>query len=540
MQDAIQAEGQGTSKGRTGIVRREMPLTLALIGLHAVFSWPTLYLYSRTADVPAVYLASGVVLAGFLLLGRNAQILFAAGVFVSQLVGEFVVYSSPVAVALVFSASKTLEGVLAAWLLRRVTGRPGLAATARALAAFGAIACVVVPLVMALPPQLVKVVYFDTAWSAYLRWALLQACGIAVMAPVLLYWLQPRGVRISDYRAEPLFITLAALAVFVGVFIAPPAASHQHSPFYAATPVMIWAAVRFGCRGAALMNLALTLLMIGAALGRFGPFHDLSDLELSVIELQLFILVVTGTTLLLGAYAEARETSRQQRATDKRRLQDLSLRLLESEERYRDRLATRLHDGVGQTLSLGRMRLDDVLMPPVNPDTLASRLAPVQNAFDIAISQVRDMTRDVAVGLYRGDDIAAAVHQHMSSIFDGSGVDTTVHSDALPQLSHEVAVVASRAIRECLVNVAKHAGASLVRVDLGIAPRSDQLTAVITDNGCGFDVSALDMDAEANTSFGLASVRNSMLALGGTFEIVSTVGSGTRIVLTLPRERVVR
>ena len=271
---------------------------LALVALHVALSWPTLYLYSQTADVPAVYLASGVVVAAFVLLGRRARILFAIGAVISQLLGELVVYNSPLPVALVFSGSKVFEGFLAAWLLHRVTGRPGLAATAPALAWFGAIACVVVPLLMALPPQLMKLLYFGTPWTAYLRWALLQACGIAVMAPALLFWLRPRAVRISDYRPEPLLITLATVLVFVGIYLVPPLVPHQHTPFYAATPVMIWAATRFGCRGAALVNVVLTFVMTGAALLRLGPFHDFSDLELSVIELQLFLIIVTAMTLL--------------------------------------------------------------------------------------------------------------------------------------------------------------------------------------------------------------------------------------------------
>ena len=329
-------------------------------------------------------------------------------------------------------------------------------------------------------------------------------------------------------------ITLAAAAAFGVVYLVPPSYIPQHTAFYAVTPVMIWAAVRYGCRGAALISLVFTLVMVGSALAGLGPFSDESNIVLSVIELEILIVIVTGMTLLLGAYAEAREAAQQRRASDKRRLQDLSMRLLQSEERYRDRLATRLHDGVGQTLSLGRMRLDDLMLPPVDPNTLASRIAPIQNAFDTAISQVRDMTRDVAAGLYRGDDIAAAVHQHMSGIFESSEVDTTVHSEAIPELPHEVAVVVSRAIRECLVNIAKHAEATRVSVELTAAANPGSFVASIIDNGRGFDASQLDIDNASDTSFGLASVRNSMLALGGGFEIDTAFDRGTEVTLTLP------
>ncbi|MEM7803984.1 MAG: MASE1 domain-containing protein [Pseudomonadota bacterium] len=515
--------------------RREGALALGLIALHTLLSWPTLFLYYLTTDVPAVYLASGVTVAGFMLMGRRGQILIAAGIFSSQLLGELLVYGSPIVVGVMFSASKTLSGFVSAWAMHRVLGQKGLPTTVRALTWFAAIACVAVPLLMAVPPQLTKMVFFDPSFAAYWRWALLEACGVAVMAPALLFWLQPRTVTISDSRAELLLIVAVSTLVLIAAYVLPPFDPHQHTPFYAATPVMIWAAARFGCRGAALSNLGLTLVMIGAALSGLGPFHDLSDVELSVIELQLFLMIVTAMTLLLGAYAEARELAQQQRVNDKRRLQNLSVRLLESEERYRDSIATRLHDGIGQTLSLGRMRLEDVLSPPMSPDALALRLSRIESAFDTAIVQVRDMTRDVAAGLYRGDDIGAAVDQHLATVFGDTGVETSRTSEGLPKLSHEVAVVVSRAVRECLVNTAKHANASEVRVDLGTQTKPDRLVVTITDNGAGFDASSLDTEMASADSFGLASVRNSMLALGGGFDIEASVGQGTQVTLSLPQ-----
>ncbi|MEO1596681.1 MAG: MASE1 domain-containing protein [Pseudomonadota bacterium] len=516
-------------------LRRESALSLGLVALHALLSWPTLFLYYLTADVPAMYLASGVTVAGFMLLGRRGQTLFAAGVFTSQFLGELVVYGSPIVVGVIFSASKTLTGFLAAWAVHRVLGQRGLPPTVHALTWFGAIACVAVPLLTAVPPQLTKMVFFDPLFAAYWRWALLEACGIAIMAPTLLFWLQPRSVSISDSRAEAVLIVMVSALVLISVYVLPPIDPHQHTPFYAATPVMIWAAARFGCRGAALVNLSLTLIMIGAALLGLGPFHDQSDVELSVIELQLFLMIVAGMTLLLGAYAEARELAQQHRADDKRRLQSLSMHLLESEERYRENIAIRLHDGIGQTLSLGRMRLEDVLSPPISPDALSERLSRIETAFDTAIVQVRDMTRDVSAGLYRGNDIGAAVSQHLMTVFEDTGVATTLNSEGVPELPHEVAVVISRAVRECLVNAAKHANASEVRVGLAIQPRPERFVVTIADNGAGFDPSALDIESTAADSFGLASVRNAMLALGGGFRIEAAPGRGTQVILTLPQ-----
>ena len=150
------------------------------------------------------------------------------------------------------------------------------------------------------------------------------------------------------------------------------------------------------------------------------------------------------------------------------------------------------------------------------------------------------MTRDVAAGLYRGDNLAAAVHEHMSTAFDGTGIETAVASDAVPELRHEVAVVLSRAVRECLVNTAKHADATRVRVNLAIEGQPPYFVARVHDNGRGFDAASLDLDAARDDRFGMASVRNSMLALGGRFECETAPGKGATITLSVPLSRAAR
>lgn len=533
MQDALSVSESVRIENR--VTRRSEATTVLLfLALHAMLSWPSLYLYKYAADVPAVYLASGVAWAGFMLLSPKAQIWFGIGIFTSQLAGEFVVYQSTVTLALAFTLSRTFGAYFGARLLQRAMGHAILRPRVKDLLWFGLIACFAVPVVIMVPPHLVRAFEFDLAPYWLFALILIEAGGVLVMAPTLLFWLQPRHARISEARYEPLMITLAATVTFAFVYLIPSDAIPQHTTFYAVTPVMIWAAVRFGCRGAALISLVLTLVMIGSALGGLGPFSDESNIVLSVIELEIFILVVTGMSLLLGAYAEAREDAQRQRAVDKRRMQDLSLKLLHSEEQYRDSIATRLHDGIGQTLSLGRMRLDDLFAPPLSPEALAQRVGPIQDAFDTAISEVRDITRDVALGLYRGNDIAAVIHEHLANVFGGTDVDTAVHCAVSPKLDHETAIVVSRAVRECLVNVAKHAGAQHVRVDLMANPGASQFVAIISDDGSGFDASNFDLDRKGSSTFGLASVRSSMLALGGQFAIQSQPGKGTEVTLTLP------
>lgn len=533
MQDATLSSAPQPLK-RVPALRSDTVLVVLLLTLYAACGWWMLWVYAQGRDVPAVYLATGVIWAAFLLLPRREQVIFACGAAVIQLTGEFLVYKASLPLAITFTLGKVLAPYVGAHILERVLGHRGLRSSLRDLIWFGIIATVVVPIVAMLPPHLVRAVEFDVGTSWYVSLVLLEAIGVAVMAPVIVFWAQQPRARMVGVRGEPVLIVLTAIALLALAYFVLPHYGHGHSVFYATTPVMIWAAARFGMRGAGLINLVPTLTMVATAMAAAGPFKDIDASGLTIIELQLFLLLGSGMTLLLGAYAEAREDAQRQRAVDKRRLQDLSLKLLQSEERYRDNIATRLHDGIGQTLSLGRMRLDDLFAPPLSPEALAQRVGPIRDAFDTAICEVRDITRDVALGLYRGNDFAAVIREHLANVFGGTDVDTVVHGDASPELDHETAIVLSRAVRECLVNVAKHARAQNIRVDLFARPEASKFVAVIRDDGTGFDASNLDLDRKGSSTFGLSSVRNSMLALGGRFDIRSERDTGTEITLTLP------
>jgi two-component system sensor histidine kinase UhpB len=82
-------------------------------------------------------------------------------------------------------------------------------------------------------------------------------------------------------------------------------------------------------------------------------------------------------------------------------------------------------------------------------------------------------------------------------------------------------------IKECLTNVQKHAQASAVEIKL--APNGPSAELMVKDNGRGF---SLHDDCDG---FGIKGMRERVLALGGTFDIQSSPGGGTRIFISVPR-----
>ena len=102
-----------------------------------------------------------------------------------------------------------------------------------------------------------------------------------------------------------------------------------------------------------------------------------------------------------------------------------------------------------------------------------------------------------------------------------------VCDDALPRLRPRVEAEILRIAQEALSNVARHADATLVQVQLLLA--GDQLTLLVRDNGRGFDLTAVGDD-----DFGLASMRERAAIIGGELTIEAQPSDGTSIKMDLP------
>ncbi len=92
-----------------------------------------------------------------------------------------------------------------------------------------------------------------------------------------------------------------------------------------------------------------------------------------------------------------------------------------------------------------------------------------------------------------------------------------------------------RIVQECLTNVVKHARARTVRVSIG--RDRDWISIMVADDGTGFDASEAFMREGGKKGFGLFSIRERLQHLGGSLDIDSKVGRGTRVTLLAPSKR---
>lgn len=218
-------------------------------------------------------------------------------------------------------------------------------------------------------------------------------------------------------------------------------------------------------------------------------------------------------------------------------LRALAGRLTEIQESERKQLARELHDQVGQNLTALGLNLN--IIRSQIPDTLATSPLLYDRIDDsiMLTEQTMERIRDVMVNLRPPvlDDygLIAALRWYSKRFSAWSGLSVYVEGEEpTPRLETSVESTLFRVVQEALTNVAKHAQAGHVTINLDI---SDAIVCVtITDDGIGFEVDSLGEPA-AQGGWGLLSMIERIEAIGGHFQIDSSPGKGTEIIIEVAR-----
>ena len=214
-------------------------------------------------------------------------------------------------------------------------------------------------------------------------------------------------------------------------------------------------------------------------------------------------------------------------ARSERRLAELTEHLQSSIEQERAAIAREVHDDIGGSLAAVKLDLAWIARHTTDPgcqDHLRAAGEMLQHA--IGASQRIMLNLRPAI-LDQG--LVAAV-QWLAGDFErrtGVRVQIQVSREDL-QVGKAVQLVAYRTTQEALTNIAKHAGANSVKIDLSDA--EDVLTLEITDNGHGLSKSEL----EKSKAFGIRGLRERAKTVDGWLDVSSRPGAGTSIILSIP------
>lgn len=216
------------------------------------------------------------------------------------------------------------------------------------------------------------------------------------------------------------------------------------------------------------------------------------------------------------------------------RLRQLTVELVEAEDRERRRIAELLHDDLQQMLVGASFRLE-AAMKQIDPTSgLVGLLKKVRRLITDSQRRCRLLSHELFPTALSEGDLPAVLQwlaQHAEDTY-GLTVELECESD-LGEVSPTILRFVYRAVREILLNAVKHAHADSVHVTT--KRRGNQLELVLSDQGVGFDPERFE-DYGVDLGIGLLMIRERASLLGGEFLISSQAGAGSRFHFSVPAQ----
>jgi signal transduction histidine kinase len=525
--------------------------TAVLAAVYIVAARAGLMMDAVAGFATLVWPPSGLALAALLVFGTRLWPGVLIGAFVANLLA-----GAPVPVALGMGIGNTLEPVLAVYALRRIPGFQvslerladviGLIVLAAGLSTMVSATIGVTSLYLGgiiSPSQLAE------TWRA---WWLGDLIADLIVAPVLLVWAgRPRKPADPKRRLEVLALGISVIVASLLIFggpSGPPAATGMFAQAYMFFPMLIWAALRFGQRGAVSTAFVVSVIAVwGTALGH-GPFVT-PALYQSLIALQTFMGIAAATFLVLGASISERRRAEEElrlaqaRAENANRAKAEFLAVMSHELRtplnaisgYVDMLSLDVDGPLSdkQRVSLSRIQLNQQHLLALIDDVLS--FAKIEaGKLDIHFQNV--LIHDVIESL---EALVRPELQRKELAFTCDPCDDAAAVRADPEKLRQILLnFVANAIKFTPQGGRIRVGANrvdeIVRIwvsDTGIGIPSDQLEQVFEPF---FQVEAGPTRRYPGIGLGLAIARDLARAMDGEVRLESEVGKGTTIWLLLP------
>jgi signal transduction histidine kinase len=495
-----------------------------------------------------VWPPTGIALAAILLGGRRLW----PGIFIGALVAN-VLTGAPTLAAAGIATGNTLEAVVGAFALKRVTRfRPALDGL-RAVIALIVMAAMLSTMISATigvtSLHLSGLVPTQKLGDTWLTWWVGDAIGALLVAPVILVWASGRRSPLSPSRlVEAAVLALGVIVASFVVFIAP--ITPDGGPLgkaYVFFPLLMWAAIRFGQRGAVTATLVVSALAVAGTVLWQDP-STRPTLHESLLAVQTFMGITAATFLVLGASVSERERYEE----ELRSARDIATAANSAKAEF---LAVMSHElrtplnaiaGYADILSLGlpgpltQKQDDAVARIRSNQQHLLSLIDDVLSFATIEAGSTAIAPRPVRIcealdslePLLRPD----LVRHELTFIWNGCDPALSVLADPVK-------------LRQILLNVLGNAIKFTPphgRVELSALRNADRVSIRISDTGIGippdkigrvfepfFQVQAGTTREYPGVGLGLAISRDFARAMGGDVWVESTNGRGSVVTIEL-------
>lgn len=261
------------------------------------------------------------------------------------------------------------------------------------------------------------------------------------------------------------------------------------------------------------------------------------DGKIIPVEISASLIRIHGRRIMQGFFRNMTERKRAEKreARDRDQMRRLTVKLAETQENERRRIARELHDEVGQALAglglfLNKMR-DEV--PDGHGAELGERLGSSVARIEDIMGRIRSVIADLRPPLLDEYGLAATLEWAAAEFSRTTGLPAkTWIEEGFPRLKPHVEIALIRIVSEALANVQRHARASSVVLSLEADER--RVFLMVKDDGAGFAPENTQCAADGG-HWGLSIMAERAKGVGGEFRIVSALGAGTRVLVEVPR-----
>jgi signal transduction histidine kinase len=494
-----------------------------------------------------VWAPSGIAIAAVLLRGYSVWPGIAIG---ALLANTWAGAALPIAIGI--SIGNTLEAVVAVYALSQFPDFRRSLDRVRDVLAFIALAAVSSTTISATIGVaslglggLLSTAELASAWRT---WWLGDVVGALVIAPIFLVWGSTRPALPEPRRMlETLLLAGTVIAASVLIFVTPSESGRERLEPYMLFPPLIWAALRFGKRGAVSSTFGASAVAVLATTNGLGPFAE-PRLYVSLLALQIFMGVIAATFLLLGAAVSERRRATQELELARERAEAANRAKAEFLAVVSHELRTPLNaiSGYGELLTME-------LAGPITQHQRDAVERIRRNARHLLtlIDEVLSFTRNEA-GRIRFAPVTVSVSESVGEI------EPLVGSELQrKQLTMEYAIADSQMqvradpekLRQILLNLVGNsikftpAGG---RITLGAEREGDHVRLWVSDTGIGIPADKLERVFEPfyqveggstrrypGFGLGLAIARDFARAMDGDMKIESTDGAGVTVSVLL-------
>lgn len=205
--------------------------------------------------------------------------------------------------------------------------------------------------------------------------------------------------------------------------------------------------------------------------------------------------------------------------------------MIQSQESERKRLSRSMHDGPAQALSNFILQTEIAMrLFDVDQDKARDELSNLKSSASSTFQKVRDFISELRPMMLDDLGLVPTIKRYVDGFREKTGLDVSaLVSGTERRLASYLEVMIFRAVQELLNNAAVYSQANQVKVQIDIA--ESEVRVSVEDDGKGFDPAQVESQ---DSGLGIKLIRERVEMLGGTFEIDSAIGKGTRVMFNVP------